>query len=93
MSWYYKLHEIPRVDLGGVLKSLLRWADLPCFYTVLVQANSESEAEASMNELINDLVVYNAPMRGPFGDKVIAIQTAKKEFDVLMHQAKEAVLV
>ena len=93
MSWYYKLHEFPLVKLGGMLVSLLRWVDLPCFYPIFVQANNAEQAEREIEKHINDLVVYNAPLRGPFNEKEEAVYAAKNEFNKLMDDAKKPVLV
>jgi len=93
MDWYYKLHELPQVKLGGMFISLLRWADLLCFYPIFVQAASSSEAEEKMEKHIKDLVVYNAPLKGPFPTKEEAVRVAKIEYNKLIHITEEAVIV
>ena len=93
MNWYYKLHELPCIKLGGILVSLLRWADLPCFYPVFAEVDCPLQAEKVMEQIIADLVVYNSPLRGPFKKKEEAVRAAKKEFNQLMDDAKKVVLV
>jgi len=89
MQWWYRLHELPRLELHGMFLSLLRWADLPCFHTVVVQAKTPEFAEHLADALIENIVVYNALLRGPFTEREEAVKAAKKEFDILMSKAKQ----
>lgn len=93
MGWYYRLHELPKVKLGGMLVSLLRWVDLPSFYPIFAEANSPLEAEKEMDKRIADLVVYNAVLRGPFPNKDRAVKEAKKEFQKRINEAQQTVSV
>lgn len=69
--------------------SLLRWVDLPCFYPVFTEANGQVEAEKKLDSFISDLVVYNAPLRGPFSNKDEAVTEAKREYNEKMNEAKQ----
>lgn len=89
MGWYYKLYELPIVKLSDMLMSLLRWADLPCFYPVFLEAINSLEAEKEMNGCINDLVAYDASLRELFLSMDKAVKEAKEEFNKRMSEAKK----
>ena len=90
MAWYFRLHERPAVNLSGLMaRCCLRGAYIQGVHSLFVEAESALAATELMDRMIADLVVYNAPLRGPFGDKKEAEFFAKKEFAVIVVKQKK----